>query len=256
VSPQLDSDGKPAVSLGGPSSSPQRTISSDASFRTWFRDTPCQNLPLPRVLTVFRTASYGHTPQDPRWAYGVGDGSLGMSWNRGYNDTHEFVGNGSYGVNLSWTMEFECNFTYREDKAQWLHVSAACDVWVYLDGGLVIDVNGGSQPAFGAVDLNSVKTRLGLVDGKPYKFKIFVANRYAATQPRFTVWFNFPIKQTGQPDILAFRHLEDIKRVRNDVAERFRVGGYAALSEAAVPARPHILGFGTDLAASSTGTTQ
>ena len=112
------------------------------------------------------------------------------------------------------------------------------------------------QTAFGAIDLNSVKTSLGLVDGEPYTLKIFVANRYAATQPRFTVWFNFPINQNRQPVILAFRHLEDIKRVRNDVAARFRADGYAALSEAAVPARPHILGFSTDLASSSTGTTQ
>jgi fibro-slime domain-containing protein len=250
VGSRLDREGKPVVSRPpATGASSQRGIASEASFATWFRDTPGRNLSRPRVLTIHRVPSYGHTAQNPRWVYGVGGGSLGMDSTRCYMDTFDFVSGSNYGVNLSWAVEFGCSFVYRQDKAQWLHVSAACDVWVYLDGRLLIDLGGRSQPTFRAVDLNSVAASLGLVDQRPYELKIFVANRRAGVLPNFQLWMNFPFSESLMPPIVKFSRLEDIKRVRNEVAALFHADAYAPLDGVDASRRPRILGFSTDLAA-------
>jgi fibro-slime domain-containing protein len=244
IGTRLDDDGKPVAAkppaLGMTS---QRTIHSEASFATWFRDTPCQNLSRPRVLILHRAASYGHTPENPRWVYGVGGGSLGMSADRCYNDAYDFISGWNYGVNLSWTMEFGFSFVYRQDKSQWLHVSAGSDVWVYLDGKLLIDIGGRSKPTFGAVDLNSVAASLGLVDAQSYDLKIFIANRYRAAQPNFQIWLNFPFDESPMPEIVAFSRLGEIKRARGQNTDGLRAGSYATPPESAARARLHILGF-------------
>jgi fibro-slime domain-containing protein len=253
VGSRLDGDGKPVVArppAAGASS--QRTISSEATFATWFRDTPCQNLPRPRLLYLHRTASYGHTPQNPRWVYGVDGGSLGMDSTRCYMDTYDFLSGWSYGVNLSWTVEFGCSFVYRQDKAQWLHVSASNDVWVYLDGNLLIDIGGRSRPTFRAIDLNSVAAGFGLVDKQSYQLKIFVANRRTAVWPDFQIWMNFPFDGSPQPEIVRFPRLEEIKRVREEVAARFRADDYEPLEASAVLKRPRILGFTAGTGSTST----
>jgi fibro-slime domain-containing protein len=244
IGARLDDDGKPfAAKPPATGITSQRTIQSEASFATWFRDTPCQNLPRPRVLIIHRTASYGHTPENPRWVYGVDGGSLGMGSNRCYTDAYDFIPGWKYGVNLSWTVELGCSFVYRQDKAQWLHVSASNDALVYLDGKLLIDIGGRSRPTFGAVHLNSVAASLGLVDKQSYQLKIFIANRYPAAQPNFQVWMNFPFHESPKPEIVAFSRLEDIKRTRSEVTDRLRAGAYATLPDSAARARPHILGF-------------
>jgi fibro-slime domain-containing protein len=248
VGSRLDGDGKPVVARPPAAGLPsQRAISSETSFATWFRDTPGQNLSRPRVLSIFRVPSYGHTPQNPRWVYGVGGGSLGMSSTRGYMDTYDFLSGWNYGVNLSWTVEFVCNFVYRRDKQQWLHVAANNDVWVYLDGSLLIDVGGRSQPTFRAVDLNSVAASFGLVDNQTSQLKIFVANRRAAVRPSFQIWMNFPFNESLRPEIVRFSRLEEIKRVRNDVASLFHNNGFSPLDGVSASQCPRILGFTSDV---------
>ena len=252
VGSRLDRDGKPVVARPpATGSSSQRAIASEASFATWFRDTPGQNLSRPRALHISRVPSYGHTQADPRWVYGWSVGGLGIDGGSCYMDTFDFVPGSRFGVNLSWTAEFGCSFVYRQDKAQWLHVSAACDVLVYLDGRLLIDIGGRSQPTASSVDLNSVAASLGLVDQRPYELKIFVANRRAGVLPNFQLWMNFPFSESLMPQIVKFARLEDIKRVRNDVAALFRADAYAPLDGIDASRRPVILGFTTGLAGGS-----
>ena len=249
ISPRLDRDGKPSVSKPQPgASSPQRTIHSEDLFATWFRDTPCRNIAMPIKLLMGRVKSYGYTDQNPTWVYNVKGGSLGMPADRGYNDAYYSVTGVTRPCNTSWTVELGCSFEYRKDKGQWLYVSASNDLFIYLDGKLLVDIGGRSQPTTRSVDLNSIAASFGLVDRQRYALKFFVANRYVVTPPDFSLWMNFPFTEDPMPEIIAFSSLEDIKRVRNDVAARFRAGGYAALSESDAPARPRILGFSTDLA--------
>jgi fibro-slime domain-containing protein len=118
-------------------------------------------------------------------------------------------------------------------------------VWVYLDGRLLIDLGGRSQPTFRAVDLNSVAASLGLVDQRPYELKFFVANRRAGVLPNFQLWMNFPFNESPKPQTVAFSRLEDIKRVRNEVAALFHADAYAPLDGVDASRRPRILGFTT-----------
>jgi fibro-slime domain-containing protein len=246
IGERLDDDGNPVASRPpATGASSQRAIDSAASFATWFRDTPCQNISRPRSLSLSRVASYGHTPEDPRWVYGVNGGSLGMDSNRCYMDNFSILPGWRYGVNLTWTVEFEYDFVYRRDKAQWLHVSATNDVWVYLDGKLLMDIGGRSQPTFRAIHLNDVATSFGLIDQQASTVKIFIANRYESVQPDFQLWMNFPFHESPMPEIVAFSRLEDIKRAQGDVAAKLRTGIYAPLAGVAADRPPRILGYTT-----------
>ena len=259
IGSRLDADGKPVLTKQPTPGRPffPRAIASESSFRTWFRDNAGENVALPRSLAVGRVQSFGHTATDPRWVYNAVGGSLGIDRNDGYGDNFDlWTSVGSSVANSSFTVELGCSFVYRQDKGQWLYINASNDVLVYLDGQLLIDIASRSPPTTRSIDLNSIATSFGLVDGRTYRLKFFVANRYAAVPTDFNLWLNFPFIEDPKPDLVAFPRLEAIKRVREEVAAKFRADSFAPLEASAGLKRPRILGFtaGVSTTASSTAT--
>ncbi|MEY3142082.1 MAG: hypothetical protein RLY21_575 [Planctomycetota bacterium] len=255
IGSRLDADGKPAVTkLAGSVGASRRAIASESSFMTWFRDTAGQNVALPRSLAVGRVQSFGHTAADPRWVYNVTGGSLGVDRNDGYGDNFDpWPSVGSMTANSSFTVELGCSFVYRQDKGQWLYIKSSNDVLVYLDGQLLIDIGGQSQPTARSIDLNSIAAKFGLIDKQTYRLRFFVASRYAVVPTDFNLWFNFPFIEDPVPDLVAFPRLEEIKRVRDEVAAKFRADDYQPLEASIVLKRPRILGFTTGIGSPSTG---
>jgi fibro-slime domain-containing protein len=81
----------------------------------------------------------------------------------------------TYHHNYHFTFEMTANFVYKRGAGQVFTFAGDDDVWVFVDGKLVIDVGGVHGPISQTVDLDRVE---GLVDGQSYPLKFFFAERH------------------------------------------------------------------------------
>jgi fibro-slime domain-containing protein len=80
--------------------------------------------------------------------------------------------------NFGFTMEFHANFAYLKGTNQIFNFTGDDDVWVFINGQLVIDL-GGLHPAGSTpINLDAVAAGLGLVDKENYKLDFFFAERH------------------------------------------------------------------------------
>ncbi|MEO7424109.1 MAG: fibro-slime domain-containing protein [Fibrobacteria bacterium] len=83
--------------------------------------------------------------------------------------------------NFGFTMELHMQFPYDEGKGQVFTFSGDDDIWVFINGICIVD-RGGVHPAeSGQVNLDSLKSRLGLEDGKQYPLDFFFAERHTSS---------------------------------------------------------------------------
>jgi fibro-slime domain-containing protein len=104
--------------------------------------------------------------------------------------------------NFHFTTQLEADFIYRAQGGQVFTFSGDDDVWVFIDGKLVIDLGGLHPRMTQTVELDRLSW---LENGRQYRFKIFHAER-RTTQSNFrmetTIQFS-PVKPpqvTGQFD--------------------------------------------------------
>ena len=80
--------------------------------------------------------------------------------------------------NYGFTMEFHSDFTYLPKTGQVFTFRGDDDVWVFMNGKLVIDLGGLHTPESGTVILDSAAARLGLQDHESYTLDLFFAERH------------------------------------------------------------------------------
>lgn len=170
VAPMLvGSPGKPV--LRNPAGS--ATISSDASFSQWYRNTPNVNLTLVDELELTR--------QGPG-TYVFDNGNFFPVDGRGFNGLpnsdpmHEPARDG--GHNFSFTSEVRYWFEYRGQEV--LSFRGDDDVWVFINGHLVVDLGGVHSALDGSVRLSDRAAELGLSVGGIYEAVVFQAERHTS----------------------------------------------------------------------------
>jgi len=139
-----------------------------ANFDQWYRDIPGVNLSTAVTLTLIRQADGTYVFDDKQDAvyksrngfFPIDDQVFGNSL---ANDKH----------NYHFTTELHTRFTYDASTGQIFQFTGDDDIWVFVDGRLVIDLGGTHGPVEQFVDM----TRLNLVDGKRYSLDIFHAER-------------------------------------------------------------------------------
>ena len=85
--------------------------------------------------------------------------------------------------NFHFTYELETEFIYEKGKGQVFTFTGDDDVWVYIDGKLVIDIGGVHSAVSQSVSLDRLTW---LNDGQSYKLKFFFTERNR-TQANFRI---------------------------------------------------------------------
>ncbi len=171
------------VSTGG--------ITSSESFYAWYNDVLGTNLSKTLDLTLVKQSngSYVFDSQvDP-----VFKGLGGF-----FPIENELYGNpgGSPNRNFHFTFELHTEFLYKASDNQVFTFRGDDDVWVFIDGKLVIDLGG----IHGAVEQQIELNRLSLVEGNSYKLEFFFAERHR-TQSNFKMTTNLKLQTVELPNV-------------------------------------------------------
>ena len=133
-------------------------ITSAGTFDQWFRDVPGVNMSSVYRITINRQSDgmYNYLTSD---FFPIDDALLGNG-----NDSHNYF----------FTFEIAADFVYDASAGQVFDFMGDDDVWVFIDGELVVDLGGVAGNETQTVDLN----RLGLEHGDSYRLHFFLAERH------------------------------------------------------------------------------
>jgi fibro-slime domain-containing protein len=168
-------------------------IQSDESFRLWFRDDPRVNKSRLLDVTLVRQADGSYVfDSDVDDVYDERGGFFPID--------HQLYGNsgGTPDHNFHFTFELNTEFIHREDEDQRFTFRGDDDVWVFIDGRMVIDLGG----VHGAIEQTIELNRLGLADGEVHKLSFFFAERHR-TESNFRMTTNFEMRSVDLPTVTA-----------------------------------------------------
>lgn len=171
-------------------------IESSASFQQWYNDELGVNMSRTLDLQLDRGSdgSYTFDSNIASWCQSVGgffpiEGQL-------FGNSEHF--SGTPNRNFHFTFELHTEFTYDSDGAQVFTFRGDDDVWVFINGQLVIDVGG----VHGAIEQTVDLDRLGLEDDEVYVLDFFFAERHR-TQSNFRIQTNLLLETTKLPTVTA-----------------------------------------------------
>lgn len=160
-----DTNGSVATTTGG-------AIKDADNFAKWFRDVPGLNMSKTMPITLVRqtgTNMYTFNDRtDPTYS------SLGGF----FPINGDMLGNSpGQSKNFGFTYELDTTFVYKRDSGQVFSFTGDDDVWVFIDGKLVVDIGGVHSAVNQSIELDRLNW---LEDGKRYSFKLFFAERHTS----------------------------------------------------------------------------
>ena len=181
VANQLGSDGTPSYA-GDPTSGTLTTHGNGQTggaateFQHWYHDVPGTNLRVAYPLPIVQNAdgSFGYDSQKQGALYVPNDPTQGRGFFPIDDGTPYATPFGNQGKphNYSFTVEIHTVFTYK--GGEYFNFRGDDDVYVFIDGKLVINLGGVHGPEPAAVEVDT----LGLTKGQQYPLDFFSAERH------------------------------------------------------------------------------
>lgn len=177
VETTLGADGKPVYAglTGNP------TTSGQANFDQWYNDVGGVNMSAPLSITL----------EDPDL-----NGVYTYINNDFFPIDGQLLGNQGRSHNYHFTFELETDFTYQGGET--FTFTGDDDLWVFIDGQLVIDLGGVHTAQTASVNLDD----LGLTIGDTYSFNLFFAERHT-TQSTFRIDTSIELEDTSEVPLPA-----------------------------------------------------
>lgn len=181
---------KPGDRAGAKSSSTGGSLHTASAFSQWFRDVQGVNMSKPIPITLVRQTGTN--------IYSFSDKKDSNYANKGgfFPIDGDLYGNPSgQSHNFGFTYELSTNFVYKQGSGQVFTFTGDDDVWVYIDGKLVVDIGGVHSAVSQTIDLDRLNW---LVDGNKYSFKLFFAERHT-TQSNVRIDTNLNLQNATLP---------------------------------------------------------
>jgi fibro-slime domain-containing protein len=159
-------------------------------FAGWWRDNPAYNVSMPLSINLVRTPGTNQFVFDDRTdpAYSSKGGFFPI-------DGNLFGNSGGSPHNFHFSFELETEFMYKHGTGQVFTFRGDDDVFVFIDGKVVIDLGGVHSAVQQTVNLDRLSW---LQDGKKYQLKFFFTERHW-TQSNFRIETNLELRNVELP---------------------------------------------------------
>jgi fibro-slime domain-containing protein len=160
-----DKAGTVSTSNGG-------ALTNEANFKNWFRDVPGTNLSKTVPIVLVRQANSNiYSFSDKTDAGYITKGGF-------FPINGELFGNSpGQSKNFGFTFELDTEFTYKKGTGQTFTFTGDDDVWVFVNGKLVVDIGGVHSAISQTIELDRIQ---GLEDNKKYPLKLCFAERHTS----------------------------------------------------------------------------
>ena len=194
ISPREYISAKTGDKVGTKSNSAGGALTSADKFAQWYRDVPGVNVSKQLAISLSRQSGTN--------MYSFNDKTDSVYKNLGgfFPINGDLFGN-SKGDNKNFHFTFELNteFVYRKSAGQVFTFTGDDDVWVFIDGKLVIDLGGVHSALNQSIQLDRLNW---LEDGKTYSLRFFFAERHR-TQSNCRIDTNLELKSIDPPATTA-----------------------------------------------------
>ncbi len=181
-----DQNGSVAGSQGG-------ALTNADNFSQWFRDVRGVNSSQPLTMTLNRSSNGTYVfddKTDPVFDTLGGFFPINGELYGNYSNTNK---------NFHFTFELQTEFTYRAGEGLTFTFIGDDDVWVFIDGKLVIDIGGVHSAVSQTIELDRLNW---LQDGRSYTLSFFFAERHT-TQSNFRIETTLELRTVQLPPTAA-----------------------------------------------------